>query len=191
MSWRSTDAPPPPSLAMIELSSVARGFQTTDQMLKAADVELVMARTICSGKYMVMVAGELASVQASIDAGLETSRECTVDYFILPDVHPDVFPALACASEVAPRGALGVIESFSVAALVEAMDKVAKQAPVAMMEARLAMALGGKAYLVFTGDVEAVRESVAAGAAVVAERGLLVNEVVIPDPSPELFETLI
>ena len=191
MSWRTTDTPPPPSLAMIELSSVARGFETTDQMLKAAGVELVMARTICSGKYMVMIAGELADVQASIDAGLETSRECTVDHFILPDVHPDVFPALASTSEVARHGALGIIESFSVAALVEAMDKVAKQAPVEMMEARLAMALGGKAYLVFTGDVEAVRESVAAGVAVVAERGLLVNEVVIPDPRPELFQTLI
>jgi len=191
MSWRSTDTPPPPSLALLELSSVARGFDTTDRMLKAAGVELVMARTICSGKYMVMVAGELSDVQASMDAGLATSRECTIDHFIIPDVHPDVFPALSSTSELTERGAIGVIESFSVAALVEAIDKVAKQAPVAMMEARLAMALGGKAYLVFTGEVEAVRESVAAGVEVVAERGLLVNEVVIPDPRPELFQTLI
>ncbi len=191
MSWRTGNEPTPSSLALIELSSVARGFVTTDKMLKAAEVELVMARTICSGKYMVMIAGELHAVQASVDAGLETSRECTVDHFIIADVHPDVFPALASTSELERKGAIGVIESFSVAALVEAIDKVAKQAPVSMMEARLAMALGGKAYLVFTGDVEAVKESVAAGVEVVAERGLLVNEVVIPDPRPELFETLI
>ncbi len=191
MSWRSGKEPTPPSLALIELSSVARGFETTDQMLKAAQVDLVMARTICSGKYMVMISGELDSVQASIEAGLANSRECTVDHFIIPDVHPDVFPALASTSELVHRGAIGVIESFSVAALVEAIDKVAKQAPVAMMEARLAMALGGKAYLVFTGEVESVKESVAAGVEVVAERGLLVNVAIIPDPSPELFETLI
>ena len=53
------------------------------------------------------------------------------------------------------------------------------------------MALGGKAFLVFTGDVDAVKASVAAGAAVISERGLLVNQVVIPDPREELFETLI
>ena len=32
-------------------------------MLKAADVELVLARTICSGKYMVMVRGDVAAVE--------------------------------------------------------------------------------------------------------------------------------
>jgi microcompartment protein CcmL/EutN len=59
------------------------------------------------------------------------------------------------------------------------------------VECRLAMALGGKAFLVFTGNVDAVKASVEAGVEVVSARGLLVNQVVIPDPRPELFETLI
>lgn len=191
MSWRSYDEPAPPSLGLIELSSIARGIEVTDRMLKAADVRLVMARTICSGKYMVLVAGELSEVQASMQAGLDCSRECTIDQFTIPDVHPDVFPALSATNVIMGRGALGIIESFSVAALVEAIDKVAKAALVEMVQCRLAMALGGKAYLVFTGDVDAVRYAIAAGVEVVSARGLLVNEIVIPDPRPELFETLI
>ncbi len=191
MSWRTADTPAPPSLGLVELSSVARGFETTDVMLKAADVELVMARTICSGKYLVLIAGELESVEASMEAGLAIAAECTVDQFLIADAHPDVFPALASTSKAPARGAIGVIESFSVAALVEAIDRVAKEAPVAMVEARLAMALGGKAYLVFTGDVDAVKASVAAGVEGVIARGLLVNQVVIANPRDELFETLI
>lgn len=191
LSWRTFEKPYPPSLGLIEFSSICRGIETTDRMLKAAEVTLVISRTICSGKYMTLVAGELHDVQASISAGLEVSRECTVDHFIIPDVHPDVYPAISSTGALDRRGALGVIESFSVAALVEAIDKVAKAAPVSMVEARLAMALGGKAFLVFTGDVEAVKASVEAGVEVVAQRGLLVNQVVIPDPRPELFDTLI
>ncbi len=191
MSWRSFGDPPPPSLTLIECSSIARGIDVADRMLKAADVKLVMARTICSGKYMVMVAGELAEVQASIAAGLECSRECTIDSFVIADVHPDVYPALSSTGVVLQKGAMGIIESFSVAALVEAIDKVAKSAMVEVVQCRLAMALGGKAYLVFTGDVDAVRYAIEAGVEVVRERGLLVNEVVIPDPRPELFQTLI
>lgn len=191
MSWRSFGDPPPPSLALIELSSIARGIDTTDKMLKAAEVRLVMARTICSGKYMVMVAGELHEVQASVAAGLECSRECTIDHFVIPDVHPDVYPAISATGVVLEKGAMGIIESFSVAALVEAIDQVAKAAFVEMVQCRLAMALGGKAYLVFTGNVDAVRYSMEAGTEVVRKRGLLVNEVVIPDPRPELFQTLI
>jgi microcompartment protein CcmL/EutN len=191
MTWRSAENPPPPSLGLIELSSICRGIETTDRMLKEAEVGLVMARSICSGKYMVLIAGELPDVQASIEAGLAIASECTVDHFIIPDVHPDVFPALSSTSTLTRRGALGVLEAFSVAALVEAIDKVAKTAPVGMVECRLAMALGGKAFLVFTGDVEAVNYAIEAGAEVISERGLLVNQVVIPRPRSELFDTLI
>lgn len=193
MSWSRIDRDnPPPSLALIELSSIARGIACCDAMLKAADVDLIMARTICSGKYMVMVAGELYEVQASIAAGLEVARECAIDHFTIPDVHPDVYPALSATNVmVGEPAALGIIEAFSVASLVEAIDKVAKAALVEMVTCRLAMALGGKAYVCFTGDVESVRYAIEAGVEVVAARGLLVNEVVIPDPRPELFRTLI
>ena len=63
--------------------------------------------------------------------------------------------------------------------------------PARHINQNLAMAMGGKAFLVFTGDVDAVRYSMEAGVEVVSRRGLLVNEVVIPDPRPELFQTLI
>ena len=191
MSWRNSDSPRPSSLALIELSSVARGIETVDRMLKAAEVELVMARTICSGKYMVMVAGDLNNVEASVAAGRDIARECEIDHFLIADVHPDVFPAIAATTVLSTKGAIGVIESFSVASLIEAIDRVAKMADVQMAQCRLAMALGGKAYLVFTGEVAAVEYAIAAGVEVVEERGLLVNQVVIPDPRPELFETMI
>ena len=50
------------SIGLIELGSIAAGFQVSDAMLKAADVELVLARTICSGKYMVLIGGETAEM---------------------------------------------------------------------------------------------------------------------------------
>jgi microcompartment protein CcmL/EutN len=42
-----------------------------------------------------------------------------------------------------------------------------------------------------TGNVSAVEAAVAAGAAVVAQKGLLVNKVVIPSPRPELLSEMI
>ncbi len=181
----------PASIGMVELSSIARGIETIDRMLKAAEVELVLARTICSGKYVVLVAGDLHMVEASVAAGQEIAAECMVDSFLIQNVHPDVLPALSSTVMPKNREALGILESFSVAALVEAIDAVAKAALVEMVECRLAMALGGKAFIVFTGDVEAVKASIEAGAELIADRGVLVNRVVIPDPRPELFETLL
>ena len=66
-----------------------------------------------------------------------------------------------------------------------------KAANVQLIEVRLAMALGGKAFVTLTGNVAAVQAAVDAGAAVVAGKGLLVNKVVIPHPRPELLSEMI
>lgn len=179
------------SIGLIELGSIAAGFETADAMLKAADVTILLARSICSGKYIVMIGGEVAAVQSSIDVGVKISRGSVIDTFVIPNVHPDVFPAISGAGKTEMLGALGIVESFSVASLIEAADASAKAANVKIMEIRLAMALGGKAFLTMTGEVAAVQAAVDAGARVVAEKGLLVNKVVIPGPRPELLTEVV
>ncbi|HPN33053.1 MAG TPA: BMC domain-containing protein [bacterium] len=179
------------SLGLIELNSIAAGFSICDTLLKTANVELVLNRTICSGKYMIIVNGSVAAVQASIAAGRQQWPEAVIDSMVIANVHPSVLPALAGTHEGAQTGSLGVIESFSVASLLEAADAAAKAADVTLLEIRLAMALGGKAFVTLTGQVSAVRAAVEAGAALVAEKGLLVNKVVIPAPAQQLYQNYI
>lgn len=179
------------SIGMLELNSVAAGIQVTDEMLKTANVELIISRSICSGKYMVIIRGTVDAVQASVDAGNNYATGAVIDTLVVANVDPQIFPAIAGSTIVTEPGALGVIESFSVASLVEAADTAAKTADVQLMEIRLAMALGGKAYVTLTGRVDAVQAAVDAGADKVAQKGLLVNKVVIPAPSPELYRDYI
>ncbi|NNM29683.1 MAG: BMC domain-containing protein, partial [Akkermansiaceae bacterium] len=87
--------------------------------------------------------------------------------------------------------ALGVIESFSVTSLIEAADAAAKAADVQLIELRLAMALGGKAFATLTGSVSAVQAAVDAGSEVVSAKGLLVNRVVIPRPHANLMNEMV
>jgi microcompartment protein CcmL/EutN len=104
-------------------------------------------------------------------------------------VHPSVFPALG-QSVVLAAGqaqALGVIESFSGVSIIAAADAAAKAANVTLFRVHIAMALGGKGFCLLTGTVADVRAAVQAGADQVRQRGLLVSEIVIPQPSPELF----
>ncbi len=175
------------AVGLIELSSIAAGFEVADTMLKAAEVELIVSRTICAGKFMVIIGGEVASVQAAVEAGAEAWEGAVIDTMVIPNVHPAVFPAIAGTREVQTRGALGILEAFSVASLIEGADEAVKSADVELIEIRLAMALGGKAFVTMTGEVSAVRAAVDAGAARIGEKGLLVNMAVIPSPSPELY----
>ena len=56
------------ALAMVEYKTVSSGMRAADIMVKTAEVEIIEATTVCPGKYMVLVSGELSAVRASVDA---------------------------------------------------------------------------------------------------------------------------
>ena len=84
-----------------------------------------------------------------------------------------------------------MIEGFSVASVIEAADAAIKAAPIQFVNIHLAMAIGGKGFVSFTGDVAAVEEAAEVGAAVIERKGLLVEKVVIPRPRPEIVREFI
>lgn len=179
------------SVGLIEMSSIAAGFAVADTMLKAGDVRLHLSRSICSGKYMILVAGDASAVASAVAAGAEAANGCLIDKVVLPRIHPDVLIALGRTSVAVPNGALGVLESFNVATLIRAADAAAKSAAVQLLDVRLAMALGGKAFVTLTGDVASVQTAVEAGRRVIADAGMLVNAVVIPRPHPDVYREIL
>lgn len=179
------------SIGLIELSSVASGFSVADTMLKAGDVRVLLSRSICSGKYMVLIGGETAAVEGAMEAGNEAAGGCLIDSLVVPNLHKDVFIAIGRTQPVEPSGALGILESFNVATLIQAADAAAKTAAVELLEVRLAMALGGKAFCTMTGDVASVNAAVAAGRKVIADAGVLVNAVVLSRPHPDVYREVV
>ncbi len=179
----------PKAVGAIELSSIGLGYQIEDEMLKSASVDLLIARTICSGKYLIVIGGQVSSVETAVRTGLAASGEAIIDHLLLPNVHEGVFPALgqSVALDGNHNGAMGVVETFSGVSVLAAADAAAKAARVTLFRIHVAMALGGKGLLLMTGSVADVRAGVETAAGVVRDRGLLVSEIVIPRPSPELF----
>lgn len=189
---------PPPSktgaseaLGLLELTSIAKGIEATDLMLKAAQVELMVSRSICSGKYLVLVRGDVAACSASVAAGENCGREAVADSVVIPNLHGEIFPAIAQSVEVDEVKALGILEAYDVTGLIEGADAAVKAAGVHLIEIRIAMALGGKAFCILTGEVAAVKAAVEAGKYSIGEKGLLTNWSVIPAPSERLVKELL
>jgi microcompartment protein CcmL/EutN len=179
------------SIGLIELSSIASGFAVADAMLKAGDVRILLSRSICSGKYMVLIGGDVAAVKSAVETGKEAANGCLIDSVVIPNIHPDVFTAMGRTQPPPVDGALGIFESFNVATLILGADAAAKAADVQLLEVRLAMAMGGKAFCTLTGDVAAVQAAVQAGAKLIAEEGLLVNAVVLSRPHPDVYREVV
>ena len=176
------------AIGMVELNSIARGIETCDYMVKAAQVDLIRSSTVCPGKYMVLIAGDTGDVKAAMAEGIKRGGECVVDTLTLPNVHPQVIQAISMTTQVEKPGAVGVLEFYSVASAIIAADVAAKAANIALIEVRIGYAIGGKGYVTLTGDVGAVRAAVSAAE---REAELLVGTTVIPRPAKKLFDSLL
>ncbi len=179
------------SLGLLETNSIAKGVQAGDAMLKAADVTLLRAGTVCPGKYIVLISGKVAAVAAAMDAGRAYAREALVDDLTIASLDPQVISAMSGCTETVTVAALGVMEFFSIAAAVVAADLAAKTADVRLMEVRLGIGIGGKSFVALAGEVAAVAAAVDAGIKNAADKGLLLSTCVIPSPRREIFEAML
>ena len=179
------------AIGMVEFNSIARGIYVADQLVKISDVEIATAAPTCPGKYIAIVYGDVAAVEASVKIGERMAEEFFVDSLLIPNVDAGVFPAITGATMPQRIQAVGIIESFSLATMIVCADAVLKTAEVEAIELRLGNGLGGKSYFTFTGDVAAVKAGNDAGVAIAQEHGLLVNAEVIPSPSELLIPTLL
>ena len=125
------------AIGMIEFNSIARGIYAADRMVKTSDVEIVTANSVCPGKYIAIVHGDVSAVEASVQSGVNVSGEYYVDSMIVPNVHPEVFPAIVSTSMPENIQALGILESFSLATMVIVADAVLKAAEFEPIEIRL------------------------------------------------------
>ena len=178
------------AIGMLEFNSIAAGIEASDQMSKTAQVAPIFYKTICPGKFLAGIHGDVAAVNASIEAGRTVHPDAVVDWFVIPNIHPDVIRALAGGGILEQREALGIIETFSAASIVDAADAAVKAADVYLLDVRTALGLGGKGYALIGGDVAAVEAAVRAGATKASENGLLVGTVVIPSPHKDVFDQL-
>ena len=181
------------SIGLIELSSVATGYLVQDTMLKAGNIKLLMARSICSGKYLIVVAGDVTSVAAAVQAGGAVAGPSLIERRQIARVHPSVLEAISNAVDIDPKQlrSIGIVETFSAASIIEVADAAVKSANVTLLRVHLAMALGGKGFVLMAGDVASVQAAVAAGAKVAGDDGMLVGKGVIAAPSEELFRDYI
>jgi microcompartment protein CcmL/EutN len=177
------------SIGVIELSSIAAGYMTQDAMLKAADIEILVARTICSGKYLIILSGTVSAVSAAIEVGEVTAGSYLIEKLIIANVDQQIFEAISGTVVLNEKSfcALGVVETFAATQIIEAADAAAKAADIVLLRIHVSMAIGGKGYFLVTGDVSAVQAAVDAACAAIELSGMLVNRVVIPAASKELL----
>jgi len=178
------------ALGLLEFKTIPVAVQATDDMLKASEVELILATPICPGKYITIISGEVANVSTSVARGVTTGGIFLVDSHVIPNVSEAVMPAISGATMIEEMESLGVIETIAAVGAVMAGDIVAKAGQVKLIEIRLARGLGGKGEVFFTGELGSVEAAAKAALDRLGQDGGIVSSAVIPRPHKALIQAI-
>lgn len=179
-----------PAIGFLEVSSIAKGIESIDVMMKMAEVEILHTQAIPRGKFVILIGGEQAEVEQSMQAGVQNADRALIDQFIIPNVHEQLLPALRSKIKVGDIEAIGVIETRDATAAIFAADAAAKKAAITLIEVFPGRSAGGKGYVTLTGEVGAVRAAVTAGVETIRKEGSLVSSIVIPYAHKSLLKVL-
>ncbi len=174
-----------PALALLDFDGIPAGVAAADRMLKRAPVARVKAGSVQPGRFLVLLAGTVASVAEAHAEGLSRGGSHLIDETFLPDIHPSVADAALGARKAASAEAIGLLESGSTAGLVAAADAAVKSCAVEILEIRLADGLGGHAFAIMDGELADVEAALDLGAERLGPARLRQREIL-----PRLDETL-
>lgn len=181
------------SLALIEFSKIAVGIETADQMLKTAAVEIIHSKFICPGKYSVLISGNVSAVETALNSGLKIAKnkKALVNSFLIANIDQQVKDLLL--KKQSPKiqiDSLGILEYINISSTIKAADIAVKSAEVNLLKLKLAMAIGGKGFLIFSGENEACKQALDA-----VENNLgnqyLISKSLISSPEKKLIDKIL
>ena len=179
------------AIGMVEYKTVSAGIVAADAMVKTSNVEIIEAQTVCPGKYIVIISGDLSAVKAAVDVAKKNYEGQLIGSFVLGNPHESIFPAIYGATDIADIAALGIIETYDAASIIVAADEAAKTAMVELIELRIARGMCGKSYLMLTGEIAAVEAAIARTKKSIEPNGMFLDSSVIANPDPQIRQTIL
>lgn len=178
------------SLGLIELKSIPIGIKAADEMLKSGDVELILSTPVCPGKHIVIVSGRVDAVKSSVKTGEIVGGTFLVQSHILPNVDESIFPAISGTTDISEIKSLGIIETISALTSIQAGDIAVKASKVQLVEIRIARGLGGKGFLIITGEISSVNSAVNSCLNELKESGSITSYSIIASPHKDIINSI-
>lgn len=179
------------ALGMIEFSKIPTGFYYLDKISKGNNIEVLYSATVCPGKFIALIKGDISSISNAIDE-VQGESDSLIDSFVLGNPSEGLINCiLGISLSIDENRAIALSESFSVAAIIEAADIAIKTSGVKLCELRLAKGLCGKSLFVIEGDVGAVKIALNESNNFLKSKAMYIDSVLIPNPHKGILEHLI
>jgi len=180
-----------PAIATLEFRDIATGMYTTDVMVKEAPIAVLKCGTISQGRYLTLIGGSTASVQASYEEGLLAGVGSIIDHTFLPDIHDDLHAAILGKRNESNGEAVGILETSTVSSNFLATEVALKHTPVSLVELRYGDSLlAGKAVSILHGVLHDVEASIRAAAERLTSADIPVSHRILTNPDDAIYNEI-
>ncbi|MGL4730289.1 MAG: BMC domain-containing protein [Clostridium sp.] len=176
------------ALGILEFSSISKGFEVSDILLKSSFVEVEILRHICPGKFLTVISGDVEEVKEAIGK-INNNDKKIVETNIIASVHEEVLMALKKRPLISKYQAIGIIEFSTVTSAFIAADIALKTSDVSLVKLVIGNGIAGKSYFIITGSVSSVEEGIKASINSVDSKRIIHNTV-IPSPNELLLKNI-
>lgn len=180
------------SIGALEFRSISKGIEVSNEVVKKAFVEVSYLKSICPGKFFLIVNGDAGEVKEAIEFGEKLGEKYLVGRFIINSIHHDIINALKgkYSQKNIEDKAIGIMETGKVSSGILALDKTLKSSEVNLVKLQLAFGIGGKLVYIVSGDLSSVENGMREGQAILQEKDII-NVSVIPFVHSEIAKNLI
>ena len=175
------------NIAVIEFKSVSRGITVTDSMLKESSVNIVLSSSLCPGKYLTIIEGEVSALNSAIKVAEKLGGRHVFDTQLISGINLKVIDAISGNIKEILLDAMGIVESPQMANLISSSDIAADSAKVEFIDYRLARGCGVNSFYVLTGELSSVNEAVKNAVNFLGKNGSLIAYKIIPNPDREVW----
>lgn len=176
------------NILIAEFKSISRGIMVTDSMIKAASINIIQASTLCPGKYVAIVEGEISALSSAESIAEEQGGRHLFSSAIVSGINHKVIKAIGGELRSTGSGAIAIIEGPNMADLISSSDIALNSAQVDFIEYRLARGCGVNSFYIMTGTFSALSEAVENASAYLEERGSLLAYRIIPGPDRQVMK---
>jgi len=174
------------NIFVTEFKSVSRGIMVTDSMAKAATVNIILAGSLCPGKYLTILEGEISALASAGEIAEERGGRHLFSSFLVSGIDQRIIEAIGGKlAEISPD-AIGIVEGPHMADLINSSDIAVDSAAVDFIEYRLARGCGVNSFYIITGTLSAVNEATGNASRFLGERGSLMAYKIIPAPDRQV-----
>lgn len=179
------------SIGSLEFKSICKGIEISNEILKQNNIEILYAKSICPGKFIIIFSGDSQDIKEAVELGISLGENYVVENFIINKVHNQIIDGLKNKYENKNTDGLcvGVMETTKVCPGIKALDCALKSSDVSLLKIQLAFAIGGKFVFLISGSVSSVENAIYNSKSILDEKEI-VNTAIMPFVHNELIEKI-